>query len=281
MYRVLKLWAIFLRNTMARLPITSLAICIAIFAVSSFGQRQSFASRPQVQTDFERNQQYQTIQQTPPRGASSYNCPERNGRFPIPSQCDAYIECIDGIAEEKLCPEGLLFNPEARFNYPCGYPIDVSCEGRPNLQPSKPTEDCPHQYGYFKVGDRVNCGQFMNCADGRGYIFDCPEGLAFNAETYRCDWPDQVNDCDAEAFLGFSCPPAGEGIFRQGEIRSYRSPRDCQRYYVCVDNRPRLQNCGEGYAFSETINACDAAENVTGCEPPGILDRRIGQVQLV
>ena len=38
----------------------------------------------------------------------------------------------------------------------------------------------------------------MNCADGVGYIFDCPEGLAYNSETYRCDWPDQVADCDAE-----------------------------------------------------------------------------------
>lgn len=66
------------------------------------------------------------------------------------------------------------------------------------LEPAQPTEDCPHQYGYFKVGDHQNCGQFMNCADGRGYIFDCPEGLAFNPESYRCDWPDQVPDCDAE-----------------------------------------------------------------------------------
>lgn len=38
----------------------------------------------------------------------------------------------------------------------------------------------------------------MNCADGKGYIFDCPEGLAFNSESYRCDWPDQVTDCDVE-----------------------------------------------------------------------------------
>lgn len=69
------------------------------------------------------------------------------------------------------------------------------------LEPAKPTEDCPHQYGYFKVGDQKNCGKFMNCADGVGYIFDCPEGLAYNSETYRCDWPDQVTDCDAEGIF--------------------------------------------------------------------------------
>ncbi|XP_015600134.1 protein obstructor-E [Cephus cinctus] len=205
------------------------------------------------------------------KGSSSPSCPEKNGRFPVASQCDAYIECIDGVAEEKLCPEGLLFNPEARFNYPCGYPIDISCGGRSNLQPPQPTEDCPHQYGYFKIGDRQNCGQFMNCADGKGYIFDCPEGLAFNSETYRCDWPDQVPDCDAEAYLGFTCPPSSQdGIYTSGEIKYYRSPVNCQRYYICVNDRPRLQNCGEGNAFNDLINACDAIENVTGCAIPSI-----------
>lgn len=38
----------------------------------------------------------------------------------------------------------------------------------------------------------------MNCVEGRGFTFDCPEGLAFNGDTYRCDWADQVPDCNAE-----------------------------------------------------------------------------------
>ncbi|CAL7942130.1 unnamed protein product [Xylocopa violacea] len=201
---------------------------------------------------------------------SSASCPERNGRFPDPNQCDAYIECIDGVPEEKLCPEGLLFNPEARFNYPCGYPIDVDCDGRPNRQPPQPTDDCPHQYGYFKVGDRENCGQFMNCVEGRGYLFDCPVGLAFNSESYRCDWPDQVSECDAEAFLGFKCPEDLTRPERKYEIRFFRSAVDCRRYYVCVNGRPRLQDCGEGKAFNDLIETCDAAENVTGCETAGL-----------
>ena len=62
----------------------------------------------------------------------------------------------------------------------------------------KSTGDCPYQYGYFRLGDSRNCGQFMNCVDGRGYVFDCPEGLAFNQDTYQCDWADEVESCDAE-----------------------------------------------------------------------------------
>lgn len=121
----------------------------------------------------------------------------------------------------------------------------------------------------------------MNCADGRGYTFDCPDGLAFNQETYRCDWPDQVPDCDAEKFLGFSCPPepkvAGLG---QGEIRFYRSPNSCQKYFVCLEGRPRMYNCGEGNAFNDLFNGCDGAENVTNCDSFETKQVKVKPVQL-
>ncbi|XP_069696314.1 protein obstructor-E [Periplaneta americana] len=201
------------------------------------------------------------------RSGGGLSCPEKNGRFPSPTQCDTYIQCEDGVAEEIVCPDGLLFNAKARyFAYPCQYPVDVDCEGRAGLQQPKSTDDCPHQFGYFRLGDRQNCGQFMNCVDGRGYVFDCPEGLAFNQETYRCDWPDEVESCDAEAFLGFKCPEA-PGVFGD-DYRFYRNPADCQKYFICVNGGPRLYSCGDGYAFNDEIGGCDGIENVTNCAIP-------------
>ncbi|KAJ9586642.1 hypothetical protein L9F63_019744, partial [Diploptera punctata] len=197
---------------------------------------------------------------------SQLSCPEKNGRFPSPTQCDAYIECEDGVATEKVCPDGLLFNAKGRhFAYPCQYPVDVDCEGRTALQTPKSTEGCPHQFGYFRLGDSRNCGQFTNCVDGRGYVFDCPEGLAFNQDTYRCDWPDQVESCDAEAFLGFTCPDVPPEF--GDEYRFYRHPANCQKYFICISGRPRLYSCGEGYAFNDEFGGCDGVENVTGCSP--------------
>ncbi|XP_059482084.1 protein obstructor-E [Neocloeon triangulifer] len=198
-------------------------------------------------------------------------CPEKNGRFADPRQCDKYIECEDGVATEKLCPDGLLFNDKARFfSYPCSYPTDVDCTGREATQPPQPSGDCPHQFGYFRMGaDATQCGQFMNCADGRGYVFDCPEGLAFDSTTLQCNWPDLVAECDAEGFLGFTCPeekvsslgPAGFSASRY-----FRSPdNDCTKYFICENNRPRMYRCGVGRAFNEFINTCDGPENVTGC----------------
>ena len=198
------------------------------------------------------------------------SCPEKNGRFSVPSQCDAYIECIDGIPEHKLCPEGLLFNPNVRFSYPCEYPAGVDCDGRPNRQTPQPTEDCPHQYGFFKIGDQHNCGKFMSCVEGRAHVFHCPEGLAFNSESYRCDWPDQVPDCDVESFLGLRCPNDPNDENRLYKFEFYASPYDCQRYFVCVNGRPRLQVCEEGKAFSQLENTCLPAHNVSGCEPLGL-----------
>ncbi|XP_066156401.1 protein obstructor-E-like [Euwallacea fornicatus] len=203
-----------------------------------------------------RSQQYQ----------ASGSCPLPNGTFPT-TTCDGYIQCRNGVPEEKLCPDGLLFNADAGHQtFPCQYPVDVDCTGREATQPAQATDECPHQFGYYKVGDDRNCGQFKNCVDGRGFIFDCPEGLAWNGDTYRCDWPDQVSDCDAEAYLGFTCPPdARQFGFGAEEYRYFKSPSDCQRYFICIDTKPRLYNCGEGKAFNDVTSSCDDAENVTGC----------------
>lgn len=106
--------------------------------------------------------------------------------------------------------------------------------------------------------------QFLNCVDGRGYLFECPEGLAFSSETYHCDWPDVVPDCDAASYLGFKCPedPKVEGL-GFGEYRFYQKPGDCQRYFLCVNGNPRLHNCGEGNYFDRSLNAC--TNETTSC----------------
>lgn len=114
------------------------------------------------------------------------------------------------------------------------------------------------------MGDRVSCGQFMNCVNGRGFTFDCPEGLAFSQETYRCEWPDQVSDCDAEAFVGFTCPAEAQ-TDTVTHYNFYRSEQDCQVYYICLEGRPRMYRCTEGKLFDSLTNTCEAAENVTTC----------------
>lgn len=196
-------------------------------------------------------------------------CPSPNGTYPVAGACDAYIECKDGVEKERLCPDGLLYN-EKSTGYPCSYPIDVECSDRQaRFQAPQPTDECPHQFGYYRMGDSSHCGQFKNCASGRAYVLDCPDGLAWNPETYKCDWPDQVSDCDAEAYLGFSCPtpPPKSSLLGDQELEYefYPSKDDCQLYFICIEGRPRRIGCGEDRAFNPETQTCDDIENVATC----------------
>ncbi|XP_064077010.1 protein obstructor-E-like [Vanessa tameamea] len=221
----------------------------------------------------ERKGRYQSLpdqenEESAPRVVGSTKCIEKNERYSIPGSCDKYIECLNGTAEEKQCPDGLRYNPNVKFNvYPCQYPIDVPCLARAALQPAQPTDDCPHQFGYFKTGDARNCSGFRNCVNGVGYDFTCPEGLAFSADNYRCEWPDEVSDCDAEAFLGFRCPeiPISKELGPPAGFRTYRSPNDCQIYFICINGKPRRLSCGGFSAYDELTESCVAADEVSAC----------------
>ncbi|KAK4311520.1 hypothetical protein Pmani_016988 [Petrolisthes manimaculis] len=201
--------------------------------------------------------------------AAGQNCPPEGVEYyPDNSECDRYSECRDGVYSEHLCPDGLLFNDRiTNGRYPCEYTTEVNCEGRTGQQPAQPTEYCPRQWGYYGSGDAAQCGFFHNCVNGQAFKVNCPAGLAFSSSTYRCEWPDESIDCDSEAFLGFSCPPAGNNI--QVLLRGFpqfRSPRDCRQFFICVNESPRLQFCQLGLVFNEETYTCDEPETVRGCE---------------
>ena len=45
-----------------------------------------------------------------------------------------YYECYDGIAEEALCPDGLVFDPFSRKRLPCDHYFNVDCGDRLKLR---------------------------------------------------------------------------------------------------------------------------------------------------
>ncbi|XP_055379279.1 protein obstructor-E isoform X1 [Condylostylus longicornis] len=199
-------------------------------------------------------------------------CPQPNGKFPVEEQCDAYIECIDGVAEEKLCPDGLVFNDEFTPDGDCVIKPLVKCGNRLRLQPANSTENCPRQFGFYKFGDAMHCAGYMNCAHGVGTLTYCPFGLAFNSETYQCDWPDEVQDCDPEQYLGFKCPPEEERpVDEEGhettpeKLKYYRNEKSCKHYFVCVNDKPRLYTCAQFLVFNEKKKACDFRSKVPEC----------------
>lgn len=120
----------------------------------------------------------------------------------------------------------------------------------------------------------------MNCDHGRGHMFDCPEGLAFSQETYRCEWPDQVPDCDAEAYVGFTCPPEARSDSLT-DFRFFRSATECGTYYICIEGRPRMYRCMGDKLFNDLTNQCDGAENVTCGGASGFRQQKVVQQPIV
>jgi len=114
----------------------------------------------------------------------------------------------------------------------------------------------------FFAGDATNCGDYVNCVDGNPYLMKCPESLAWDAQSWNCNFADLVPTCNAEAFLGFTCP-ASNGVTG---LR-YPHPTNCAKFFYCnEENRPRLQTCDVDYVFNKAIGQCDLAANVPGCE---------------
>ncbi|KAH9361641.1 hypothetical protein HPB48_005206 [Haemaphysalis longicornis] len=134
-------------------------------------------------------------------------------------------------------------------------------------EPAQSVGKCPRRWGMY--ADESNCGKFYNCVDGHGFPFDCPEGLAFNDKRGVCDWPDLVERCDAEAYLGFQCPEPTAYELQDFVNPPYAHPRDCAKHFVCVatyygKRLPRLLSCDHGTVFNPNTRTCDEPVNVPG-----------------
>jgi len=202
----------------------------------------------------------------------NFNCPEEDGFFANQQQCDKYFQCKEGVASEQLCPDGLLF--KSNVTYPCVFPQEVECLTRSGQQEAQPTEDCPRQYAIFKAADAgpADCGAFTKCVNGRAFQSICPATLAFNTRSLHCDWADEVDDCDAEGFLGFQCPAVEFGPSEVGKFTSEPHPDDCTKFFICINKEdgrvvPRLQGCPAPSVFDREKGECNEnVEEVAGCE---------------
>lgn len=121
---------------------------------------------------------------------AAFKCPPKDGLYEDPKQCDKFYECIDGEAEEKLCPDGLVFDPTIRKINKCDQPFSVDCGDRLELQPPKSNHLCPRRNGYFAHPDESVCNIFYNCIEGEATEIVCPTGLHFDEYSGTCVWPD-------------------------------------------------------------------------------------------
>ncbi|KAI5642493.1 chitin binding peritrophin-A domain-containing protein [Phthorimaea operculella] len=192
-----------------------------------------------------------------------YNCGQ-DGYYSVAGECDSYIQCSQRSALKFLCPDGLYFNKKARWSeYPCAIPSEVRCEPGTVIHESQPTDECPHQNGFFAMRDG-DCSRYISCEYGLASIMTCPPGLAFNAELSACDWPENVPSCRPTVFEGFTCPAASPDDDPDW-IYKYRHGRSCKLYIACQRGHPRLLRCDPGLAFDEAAETCIDDQYVSNC----------------
>lgn len=208
--------------------------------------------------------------------AQKFQCPKNRGQFEDPIQCDKYYECDEGVAKEKICPDGLVFDQTIRLSNKCDQPFNVDCGDRLELQePQGTTEYCPRKNGFFSHPDPTICNVFYSCIDGEENEMKCSGSLHYDEKSGTCVWPGVAarTGCAANSYKklsdGFECPKEVRYDKNGGSSLhpNFPHPTDCSRFYYCLNGiEPRQGQCDPGLVFNEDVSRCDAPENVPECK---------------
>jgi len=136
-----------------------------------------------------------------PSRSTDPNCERSNGFYPFPAaiSCAKFYHCLEGVAYEKTCPEGVIFDV-ARGT--CMHP-DLShrkdCAAHTVLNFKCPNMN--QRFSKLKFGDHDrhahpdDCRKFYICLmDGKPRLGGCPIGKVFNSKTGFCVKPKHAED---------------------------------------------------------------------------------------
>jgi hypothetical protein len=209
----------------------------------------------------------------------SFSCPEPNGKFADPEQCDLYYNCTDNAWTATLCGDGLLFDDSKRNDEVCKHKYTVVCGDRVFVQkPQKGIDPrCPHANGFYDHDDPSVCNKFYNCDKGTAFEMPCAAPLVFDSKFGTCVREKQASDeakvCEGVDYIpktieGFTCPGGAAigagGILNQHPL--YPHPTDCQFFFTCLSGKnPNKLGCPKGQVFDAEKYICRTAEEVPEC----------------
>lgn len=213
--------------------------------------------------------------------AFNFNCPEKNGLFADPQQCDLFHVCVDGQAKAELCPDGLLFDDSDRNKERCKLPYTVDCGDRGFVQERQAGIDpvCEHANGYFDHDDPTVCDRYYLCDKGKAFDQPCSPTTVFDNKYGVCVIKGTESEtaklCGTEeeqlalkTIEGFTCP-GKETIGPNGLVQAhpiFPHPTDCQFFFTCFFGRePNKFGCTKGQVFDATTLTCKTTEEVPDC----------------
>ncbi|XP_053601624.1 protein obstructor-E [Plodia interpunctella] len=115
------------------------------------------------------------------------------------------------------------------------------------------TNSCPDD-GFF--ADAEQCDKYYECRNGEIIEKLCPDGMVFNdysPEEEKCDLPFNI-DCSQRPKLQtpiktLHCPRLN-GYF------SHEDPKECGKFYYCVDGKFNMITCPDGLVYNEKTGIC-------------------------
>lgn len=118
---------------------------------------------------------------------------------------------------------------------------------------------CPENYNVEKLFPHENCGKYYQCVHGSPVERTCPQGLHFNNDTWRCDYP-----------LIANCMKRSEPC--QENWTGLIGHEDCNKFYQCDDGVAHEFSCPPGLHFNVNTLLCDWVDNVNCERGPGDKD---------
>ena len=160
--------------------------------------------------------------------------------LPHPQDCTLFFTCDHGLPYLHECPHELYFNTELNV---CDFPASVDCDvdptlvcGAPTFPPSTTTTSAP------STSPEVETDPAVTSAPPASTTTDAAETTTSEESTAE---PDCVPEC-----------PSPYAI--------YADPRDCSKYFQCIDSIPFEMECPLNFEYSPSKEHCDIP-SLAGC----------------
>ncbi|GIY49226.1 hypothetical protein CEXT_303411 [Caerostris extrusa] len=210
-----------------------------------------------------------------PKVGTNGQCPSQNPKHPVllpHEDCTKFYICESGNPLVKSCQPGLHFN--AKLNV-CDYPNKAGCDSgiiQPKGRESLEGRDslCPLNEDGNPIlkPHETDCRKFYTCNGGITILQICQNGLHFNAQHQKCDWPENAG-CETKIVEKPDKIPK-IGIDGQCPKEDSDTPvllphKDCTRFYMCHNGVLLVKSCQKDLHFNAKLNVCDYPDKA-GCD---------------
>lgn len=157
-----------------------------------------------------------------------------------PTACDKYYYCSDGIIEERICPNGLMYGTHDTVVENCIHRWKAACDDK--IQPNPiSSPGCRWQYGIFSVQGSPKCSpDFYECKAGRFEVKKCSiDGQIYDDRTKSCKFAETVG-CASEVLADFHCPPDDQSNTYWPFPRYFLNER---ALIHCINDKPEIVRC--------------------------------------